>query len=154
MDSRTYSTTPRFSKLVYNDLALLTFAELESFPCAWSAGLFAFYLARVAGEQAMRFERWAVCIFVNLAQGAGYSQPQRFCLSCDAAAVEVRFHIIFAFAASECKWLIYNILQYFRWEIISEFAAVDDYLAAAHAYVGTGYRCFAASGCINDFHII
>ena len=88
----------------------LTLTELEATACLGLTGLFALYLAAVAGEEALHLECLLV-LGVHLDECAGDSHAQSLALAGEATTVEVHLDVVLSFASEHHQRLLNHILE-------------------------------------------
>lgn len=125
---------------------VLTLGELEAFPCAGLAGLFALFHARVAAKVASGFEI-AAEFRVDLGDGAGYSEFDRSGLSDDAATVGDYLDIVFVEEVGHLEWCENLVLGRKIREVFFEGPIIDGDLAGTFGEPDAGDGGLAASGC-------
>ena len=117
----------------------LTLAELEAGTCARLTGLLPFDLAGIAGEETFGLESGTVSLSVEIAQGAGDSEPDSLCLSFGTTADDVDSHIELAFGLGDGEGLVDDVLKGTLLEIVFKGTVVDGDVSFAGCEIHASY---------------
>ena len=103
----------------------LTFAELEAGSRARLTRLLPLDFAGVAGQESLGLESGTVSLSVEIAQGAGYSEPDSFRLAFGASTDHIHLHVKLTFCLRDGERLVHDVLKGTLLEVVLEGAVID-----------------------------
>jgi len=115
----------------------LTLAELEAGTCTRLTGLLPFDLAGIAGEETFGLESGTVSLSVEIAQGAGYSEPDSLGLAFGTTTDDIHLHVKLTFSLCDGERLVHDVLERAALEVVFEGAVIDRDVASTGRKVNT-----------------
>jgi hypothetical protein len=123
----------------------LTLAELEAGACARLTGLLPLDLAGVTGQESLSLKSRAVSLSVEIAKGAGNTEPDSLCLAFGASTDHIHLHVKLTFCLRHGERLVHDVLKRTLLEVLLKGAVIDRDVAFPSGEINTSDGCFTSS---------